>query len=81
MHRLYGFGGCNIDPWLQFYKDNMRDVCQYLLTLPQDELDAFEQMIDEAFDNISVTELLKVIKLETSLTRLFLKFKYNCPSL
>lgn len=61
MHRLYGFGGCNIDPWLQFYKDNMREVCQYLLTLPQDELDAFEQMIDDAFEDVGVSELLKVI--------------------
>lgn len=39
----------------------MRDMCRYLLTLPQDELDAFEQMIDDAFENVGVSELLKVI--------------------
>lgn len=39
----------------------MRDVCQYLLTLPQDELDAFDQMIDDAFEDVGVSELLKVI--------------------
>lgn len=61
MHRLYGFGGCNIDSWLQFYKDNMHDVCQYLLTLPQDELEAFEQMIDDAFEDVSLSQLLTMI--------------------
>ena len=43
------------------HNDNMRDVCQYLLTLPQDELDAFEQMIDDAFEDVGVSELLKVV--------------------
>ena len=39
----------------------MRDVCQYLLTLPQDELEAFEQMIDDAFDDVTLPELLATI--------------------
>ena len=61
MHRLYGYGGCNTEQWIQFHKDNMRDVCQYLLTLPQDELEAFEQMIDDAFDDVTLPELLATI--------------------
>lgn len=61
MHRSHGYGGCNTEQWIQFYKDNMHDVCRYLLTLPQDELEAFEQMIDDAFDDVTLPELLVTI--------------------
>lgn len=58
IHRLYGFGGCNLDLWVDFFKRNCKALFQFINTLPEDDIEQFEILFDGCFEGLSAKDVI-----------------------